>query len=713
MSPSRSLPPALFLVSASLVAAVVAVLATLYLRHQPWLGLSLKGLPTAAVEVHAGTGPGASLAPGTRLQSIQSASGGTLTVDEGDLAPEPDTRHPVPAAFNTFLARQQQLAEAIRQPEVVMTDAAQGVHHIQPRATRPLGDFPTAFWLQLFVAVSGFVIGIGVWVFRPADAAARYLAITGLGLLLSAASAAIYSSRELALPSTPFRLLHALNGMGSMLFCAAFIATLWHYPTRLGRRDPGPWLVAGYVAVSFATSLQWIPGFDLGLRLPILAGFSATIVLAVRQWVNTRARPLERAALQWFLLAWFSGSTAFLALVFVPVLFGIDTGGMQAYAFLLFLLIYIGLAFGIARYRLFELDRWWLRAWTLVLLTLVHLSISGALILGLSLDPLLAAGLAIVSAGWLYWPLRQWLQGRLAPDVVFERLIPQVLQQIVSSGATAPADLWRETLYRLFMPLGMTPGPEGLAQAQVLDNGLALEVPQLQGGGRLRLTGCQGGTRLFSDSDCATADDIRLVAERLLEYGRAVEVGMEIERQRVSRDLHDDIGARLLELLHRSEGETQGRVRSILDELRLIVTGLGSQGDTLENLLGVCRAELSERLEDHALELSWQQPAELPDLRLRPGQALLVVRCLREGADNLLRHAEATRIEVDIMCETDSWTLRLSNDGVKAPVEAVSPGRSLVVLAGRAQGLGGQLHVGKAPGGHWTLTLRLPYRAPE
>jgi hypothetical protein len=79
----------------------------------------------------------------------------------------------------------------------------------------------------------------------------------------------------------------------------------------------------------------------------------------------------------------------------------------------LVLLIYLGLAWG-CRYRLFNLDRWWFEAliWGLggALVLLFDIAL-----LWLNASAGVALGTAVALAGWLYFPLRQWLWRRLSP----------------------------------------------------------------------------------------------------------------------------------------------------------------------------------------------------------------------------------------------------------------------------------------------------------
>src|SRR5690606_11922277 len=98
----------------------------------------------------------------------------------------------------------------------------------------------------------------------------------------------VYSSRELAIDGALFRLLHLTNSGGTLLFCAAFAATLWHYPKRLGRMPVGIALLTTYGLLFVALAAGWIPNFDVALRLPVLAGFGLTAAFSWLQWQRSR-----------------------------------------------------------------------------------------------------------------------------------------------------------------------------------------------------------------------------------------------------------------------------------------------------------------------------------------------------------------------------------------------------------------------------------------
>ena len=228
---------------------------------------------------------------------------------------------------------------------------------------RPLTALPVLFWYQLLCGLVAALTGLGVLAFRPQAQAARAYGLTGLSFLLITFTAALYSSRELALPGHFFRLLSVANHLGAMLFAGAFIGLLWHYPTPLGRLPLQKWLLGGYLGIWLLDTLQWLPDTDWGIRLPVIAGLFVSMSFAVMQWRRSNARPVERAALKWFMFSIYLAGSTFVVAIFITTWLGLPRPLKQGYAFGLVVFMYLGVAFGILRYRLFDLDRWWVSVW--------------------------------------------------------------------------------------------------------------------------------------------------------------------------------------------------------------------------------------------------------------------------------------------------------------------------------------------------------------
>jgi len=81
--------------------------------------------------------------------------------------------------------------------------------------------------------------------------------------------------------------------------------------------------------------------------------------------------------------------------------------------------------------------------------------------------------------------------------------------------------------------------------------------------------------------------------------------------------------------------------------------------------------------------------------------------CVREAVRNAAAHADATSVHVELLGDSTSLTVIVSDDGVGFDPEA-SPGDGLTHMHDRADAAGGSLDVASQPGHGTTITLTLP-----
>src|SRR5690606_40376020 len=126
---------------------------------------------------------------------------------------------------------------------------------------------------------------------------------------------------------------------------------------------------------------------------------------------------------------------------------------------------------------------------------------------------------------------------------------------------------------------------------------LELQLPAVADTPSLRLLYPWRGQRLFGSSHRALARQlVRLM--RYVEVSRdAYERGGIEERRRIARDLHDDVGARLLSGLYKTDvTDTHRILREALADIRTIVSGLSSDQLPLAQIVAMLRHDNGERL---------------------------------------------------------------------------------------------------------------------
>jgi signal transduction histidine kinase len=86
-----------------------------------------------------------------------------------------------------------------------------------------------------------------------------------------------------------------------------------------------------------------------------------------------------------------------------------------------------------------------------------------------------------------------------------------------------------------------------------------------------------------------------------------------------------------------------------------------------------------------------------------------IVAVAREALSNVVRHAHARAVEVNVDVTADAFTLRVTDDGVG--IVAGKPGSGLSNLRARAEERSGTFSVGPVDPRGTTLTWRVPIPA--
>lgn len=192
----------------------------------------------------------------------------------------------------------------------------------------------------------------------------------------------------------------------------------------------------------------------------------------------------------------------------------------------------------------------------------------------------------------------------------------------------------------------------------------------------------------------------------------ALEQAVARERERIHDDLHDDLGARLLELVYAApDAATADLARAALQDLRDVVSRSRGASGGLPEVLADVRAEAAQRLSSAGIALRWEQPDALPELDFDRARALHLYRIVREAVSNAIRHAQARVLRVRVHIGADRLALELTDDG--AGVNAVDgAGQGMRSMRARAEQLHGAIRWAPGTEGGTKVLLTVPLHAP-
>ncbi len=236
------------------------------------------------------------------------------------------------------------------------------------------------------------------------------------------------------------------------------------------------------------------------------------------------------------------------------------------------------------------------------------------------------------------------------------------------------------------------------------------------------------GQRLSVSGDTDVAHLIRTFNEMLdrLEHERGESSGhalaaQEAERQRIARELHDEIGQSLTAVLlglkrtiDRAPAElkdelhsVQETVRGSLDEVRMVARRL--RPGVLEDL-GLPSALNALAADFTAASGIPVTPRLPPDLPALSGDAELVMyRIAQEGLTNIARHAGAATVDLTVRHQGRSVMMTLTDDGLG--IGGFPEGAGIRGMRERALLIGADLSIRSPPAGGTILRLDVPVDA--
>lgn len=196
-------------------------------------------------------------------------------------------------------------------------------------------------------------------------------------------------------------------------------------------------------------------------------------------------------------------------------------------------------------------------------------------------------------------------------------------------------------------------------------------------------------------------------------------------RQRISRELHDNIGSRLLfltssadSLADKVEGVERERAhqmgsfaRTTLQELRRTVWFINQDNIDLEALQTKMREYFGFLHQDPVVQLDHALEAD-PGITVGTSVAAAIFRVAQEAVSNALKHSRASRIAVKLTSEKEWIELHVHDDGkgFDATESARKQGNGLRNMDSYAELAAGSLTVHSSTEGT-TVTLRIPIKA--
>ena len=216
----------------------------------------------------------------------------------------------------------------------------------------------------------------------------------------------------------------------------------------------------------------------------------------------------------------------------------------------------------------------------------------------------------------------------------------------------------------------------------------------------------------------------RLKADnQMKEYEKEIAVykAQQHERERISADMHDELGSgmtaiRLMSEIARNKMKDSTPVEidkishsadEVLNKMNAIIWSMNSGNDTLDNLVSYIRSYALEYFEYTPINCRIHVPESIPEMELAGDRRRNLFLCVKETLNNGLKHSKASEISISFKFDED-LTIIIRDNGVGADFNQIRQfGNGLKNITKRMTSIGGTYDLENNNG--TVTTLRLPF----
>jgi signal transduction histidine kinase len=197
------------------------------------------------------------------------------------------------------------------------------------------------------------------------------------------------------------------------------------------------------------------------------------------------------------------------------------------------------------------------------------------------------------------------------------------------------------------------------------------------------------------------------------------------ERERIARDLHDDLGSSLARIsllsgLLRSDRDNPNQIEShavkisqsadqTVRALEEIVWAVRPGSDSLQSLVEYIAHFANELFDGGGIRCRLDLPADLPSRPLPPDVRHNIFLVVKEALTNAIKHAAAHEVLVRAEATEHALEIVVQDDGKGFDTKQQSRGNGLGNMRRRVQAMGGSVTIESCPGQGTVVRLKMDY----
>jgi signal transduction histidine kinase len=228
----------------------------------------------------------------------------------------------------------------------------------------------------------------------------------------------------------------------------------------------------------------------------------------------------------------------------------------------------------------------------------------------------------------------------------------------------------------------------------------------------LELTAFLGGLAYKNRRDLVerTRESERLKIEnerKEMEKQMAVLEAQQDERDRISADMHDELGSgvtaiRLMSEIVKSKmkeatlpevEKISNSANDLITKMNTIIWTMTSSNDTIESLITYIRTYAFEFFDSTNIECKFNMPDSIPRVELSGERRRNIFLAVKEALNNVLKHSKATTVQIDVEV-THKLLINIADNGLGIDMENLRRfGNGLRNMQNRLENINGKFSI--------------------
>ncbi len=210
--------------------------------------------------------------------------------------------------------------------------------------------------------------------------------------------------------------------------------------------------------------------------------------------------------------------------------------------------------------------------------------------------------------------------------------------------------------------------------------------------------------------------------DRMNEYEKEIAIykAQQQERERISADMHDELGSgmtaiRLMSEIARNKMKESTPVEiekishsadEVLNKMNAIIWSMNSGNDTIDNLVSYIRAYALEYFENTPINCKISTPDQIEPTELSGDKRRNIFLSVKETLNNVLKHSKADEVQISFVI-SEELNIKIKDNGIGIDLQKIRQfGNGLKNIAKRIESIGGTYRIENKEG--TMSTFRLP-----